>query len=172
MVFFRRGPRRIEDNVGEFGPTSSQDRIDGPGSICGHTTKCQVYVTMGQYQVCYVPRGDLNLDVNIFKMIFAEDGTVEARQYIQDPETVVTCCRLVQELYCCEKEEFQVCYEDHSAFLSYKQIKYMIRNETIKLLPWMSRTTGLEHSIRKAVAKAAAAAAKSLNATEELFTPG
>ena len=88
----------------------------------------KAHVIQGQYQICYIARGDLNLDVEIFKLVFAEDGfTIEARQYVEDQETIVPC-RLIQEKFYVDQEAFGVHHEEVSG-LSCQKIKAMIRNE-------------------------------------------
>ena len=56
------------------------------------------YVDSKDYQICYCPRGDLNLDVNVFQLIYDQKGQIEARRPVTNDKLNVPCI-MVQEEY-------------------------------------------------------------------------
>ena len=91
----------------------------------------KVYLHMEDYQAVYIPREDLNLDVEVLKIGWARDGmTIEYRRHF-DNENELLPVRLVMETFNMQSQRFEVCLEKQGNFTP-KQIRQLIRHEVTK----------------------------------------
>ena len=58
--------------------------------------KAHIYTR--EFQSCYVSREDVNLNIEIFHVLYDEDRTPLAREQVEDEETLVRC-RLIKDTY-------------------------------------------------------------------------
>ena len=88
----------------------------------------KVYLIMDEYHAVYIPRDDLNLDVEILKIRWARDGmSIEARQHFTNFEELLDV-KIVMHSYDAESNQLKVCLEQ-MAQITYNQVRSMIRNE-------------------------------------------
>ena len=88
----------------------------------------KVWVHTVHYQACYISRGDLNLDVQVFRMVYDKDGDIKKRIAVRNEDTKVPCV-LMQEKYDAKSGHFIVCFEKQDVMLTVKTVKSMIRTE-------------------------------------------
>ena len=88
----------------------------------------KVYLIMDEYHAVYIPREDLNLDVEVLKIQWSEDGmTIEARKHYDNFEELLDV-KVVRERYDAESNRLVKCL-DQTVQLTYKQVVDMIRKE-------------------------------------------
>ena len=68
----------------------------------------KAYLQQENYHVVYIPRGDLNLDVEVMKIKWAQ--AIEARQQFENVEELLDV-RLVMETYHLESNQIKTCME-------------------------------------------------------------
>ena len=91
----------------------------------------KVYLHMEDYQAVYIPREDLNLDVDVLQIGWARDGmSIEYRRPF-DNEKELLPCRLVMETFNMQSQKFEVCQEKRGNFTP-EQIRHLIRHEVTK----------------------------------------
>ena len=88
----------------------------------------KVYLDQKIHQACYVPRGDLNIDADIYRVEYHADGTVKARHKIPDQTTKIKS-RFCQEIFNTETDKFEVGSESVTTMLTVQEAKEMLRNE-------------------------------------------
>ena len=88
----------------------------------------KVYLDQKTHQACYVPRGDLNIDADIYSMEYHADGTVKKRHEIRDQRTKIKA-RFCQEIFNTNTNKFEVAMEEVSTMLTVQEAKEMLRSE-------------------------------------------
>ena len=100
----------------------------------------KVYLDQKTHQACYVPRGDLNIDADIYRMEYHADGTVKKRHEIPDQSTKIKA-RFCQEIFNTSTNKFEVASEEVSTMLTVQEAKQMLRSETVN---WKKYDRALE----------------------------
>ena len=94
----------------------------------------KVYLLYDDYHAVYIPREDLNLDVEVLKIKWSQDGmNIEARQHFNDPQELLQI-KAVMEMYDFENKKLKPCLEK-SLHITYNEVRKMIRDE---VLSWES----------------------------------
>ena len=85
---------------------------------------------MENYHAVYIPREDLNLDVEVMKIRWDQDCmTIEARQHFDNNnEDELLDVHLVMQTYNIESKKIKACMEK-TGRLRYQEMIVMIRNE-------------------------------------------
>ena len=140
-TFFGAPTGEIKTMLENLGPRAKKDRLAWLGALAWHKLPegpypmhftgygwMKVYLIMDEYHAVYIPRDDLNLDVEILKIRWARDGmSIEARQHFTNFEELLDV-KIVMHSYDAESNQLKVCLEQ-MAQITYNQVRSMIRNE-------------------------------------------
>ena len=88
----------------------------------------KVYLDQKTHQACHVPRDDLNIDADIYRVEYHADGTVKKRHKIPDQATRINA-RFCQEIFNTNTNEFEIGTESVSTMLTVQEAKEMLRSE-------------------------------------------
>jgi len=113
-----------------------------PLTMVGHGWM-KAWITDQVYEACYIPRGDLNLDVTVMKRN-PDNGP---REPVSDESTEMSI-RVVQEEYVLPAATFEIIY-DKSVKVPVKDVKSMIRQEAIH---WPLYDEAFRKEVRKILA--------------------
>ena len=123
------GPRAKKDRLSWLEGWAWHKMPEGPYPF--HFTGygwTKVYLIMEEYHAVYIQREDLNLDVEVLKIQWSEDGmTIEARKQYDNFEELLDV-KVVLERYDAESNRLVKCL-DQTVQLTYKEVVDMIRNE-------------------------------------------
>ena len=100
----------------------------------------KVYLDQKTHQACHVPRDDLNIDADIYRVEYHADGTVKKRHKIPDQATRIKA-RFCQEIFNTNTNKFEVATESVTTMLTVQEAKEMLRSEEVN---WKKYDESLE----------------------------
>ena len=90
--------------------------------------RMQAFLSDVHFQACYIARADRNMDVQIYRMEYDENGAITKKTSVGAHPDMLVPATFLQEKYNPKSGHFNICYEKVNK-MKVKEVKNMIHNE-------------------------------------------